>query len=231
MQSIQWIPDLSHIFFQSSGHSFGFLLISRHYEIQSSPLVSPGCFGFPDVHTSPTWGEPVGIREQVGGLTCPVPQHRWLWELPILLYHTPFHLLTGTLDLAEPVHLQPVLETRQEALTSPFSLNMYWWKWLSGNFVCSGMYRRNFNHAHSSAGESPDVTCICLLAEALEGLVWPKTFLASQSVFNLLLKPSDLPGNLPQRNCLLHQKCFVILMFGHSGQGKQLITSLFAGTF
>lgn len=36
-----------------------------------APPVSPGCFGFPDAHTCPTSGDPVGIREQVGGLALP----------------------------------------------------------------------------------------------------------------------------------------------------------------
>lgn len=40
------------------------------------------------------------------------------------------------LDLAEPIHWQPVLEIRQEAPDSPIPLNIFSkqrWKWISGN--------------------------------------------------------------------------------------------------
>lgn len=46
---------------------------------------------------------------------------------------------------------------------------------------------------------------------------WPESF-------NLLFKSSDLPSGLPQRNYLLHQRCFVILMLAHNGRGKYFLS-------
>lgn len=51
--------------------SFGFLFISKNHQIESSTKVSLGCFKFPHSHTCPTWGWPVGTREQIDGLVLP----------------------------------------------------------------------------------------------------------------------------------------------------------------
>lgn len=124
-------------------YSFGFLLIPKSHQIESSTKVSPRCFEFPPSHTCPTWGWPVGIREQVDGLVLPFDTASVALGAARSCSITP--LLTGTLDFTELTHLQLVLEIRQESLISHFSLSIlcrYKWKWLSVNLVHLGSVGR-----------------------------------------------------------------------------------------
>lgn len=208
--------------------SFGFLLISKNHQIESSTKVSLGCSEFPHSHTCPTWGWPVGTREERHGLVLPSDTE----SMALGAAHScpTTHLLTGTLGFTELTHLQTVLEIRQESLISGFSLSIlfkYKWKWLSVTLVYPGSMGETtiteFCRVQSSAGENVDVICLHLVGQALEGSSSPKRFLPK--VFLICYSNPLISQEICLRGITLSTRNgFVILMLAHNGPGKHFLS-------
>jgi len=104
-----------------------------------------------------------------------LPQHRWPWEQPAPA--VPHTVLPPDGDL-RPCRTHTPAAGASNQTGSPeqsfFSQHFlhveveatFW------NPIHSGIDERNCNRAHSP------VICICLIAQALAGSAWPKTFLA-----------------------------------------------------
>lgn len=208
--------------------SFGFFLISKNHQIESSTKVSLGCFEFPHSHICPTWGWSVGTREEIDGLVLLSDTA----SVALRAAHScpTTHLLTGALGFTELTHLQTVLEIRQESLISGFSLSIlfkYKWKWLSVSLVYPGSMGETttteFCGVQSSAGENLDVIRLRLVAQALEGSASPKGFLPK--MFLICYSNPLISQEICLRGITLSTRNgFVILMFAHNGPGKHFLS-------
>lgn len=97
-------------------------------ESNQTPRQLPGTL---DSLSCPIWGWAAVAREPVSRLALPAGCiSGGFGSPPALLYLTGFYIPTGSCGLAEPMHLKPVLETRQKAPGSPVNLDLFLYKHL-----------------------------------------------------------------------------------------------------